>query len=247
MDRVVRRRRWLLLAVISIAVFSMASQSCVINVQAYEDRDFGPVTTEQRDLSGFTGIDAGGIFDIEVTKATEYSVEIDAGEELHAYIDTRVSNKTLKIKFNRSLRNVDDVVVRISMPELNHVDISGASSAQVGEGFVAEEFSLVMSGAADSQINIAANKLTADLSGAAELDLWGKAVEFELDASGASEIDATGLTATDANVDLSGASEASINVLDKLEVDVSGASALDCVTKPQITHYDSSGVSDVDC
>ncbi len=247
MDRVTHRRRRLLFAVIAIAVVCYAMQSCVIHVHAHEDRNYGPTQTEQRDLSGFTGVDAGGVFDIEIQKASQFSVSIEAGEELLPLIETEVSNQTLRIKFDRSVRNVDDVKVFISMPELNHVDLSGASSVQVESGFVAEKFSLDMSGAASAVLDVAVNQLVVDLSGASDLELKGKAYSMELDSSGAAEVNAEEMVIKDAVIDLSGASEISLNITGELVAEASGASEISCVAQPQSSKIDTSGMSDINC
>ena len=162
-------------------------------------------------------------------------------------IETRVSNDTLKIKFNRSVNNVRDVNILISMPGLNHVDISGAATLQVEPGFEPERFTLDLSGAATSSIDIAVNKLLVDLSGAAELELAGKAYTLKLDASGAAEISAEDMVVRDAQIDLSGASEIDLNVTGELVVDASGASDVTCIGRPQTTRVDTSGLSDISC
>lgn len=247
MDSVTNKRRRVLFSIIALVAVCFWLEACVVHVHAHEDRDYGPTKTEQRDLSGFTGVDAGGVFDITITPATEYSVSIEAGEQLLPLIETKVSKDTLKIKFDRSVNNVNDVKVMIGMPELNHVDMSGASSLQVEQGFESERFSVDLSGAASSSIDIAVNKLLVDLSGAADLELAGKAYTLQLDASGAAEISAEDMVVRDAQVDLSGASEIDLNVTGELVVDASGASDVNCIGRPQSTRVDTSGMSDISC
>lgn len=247
MESVTQNRRRVLFFTIALLAMCFWLEACVVHVHSHEDRDYGPTRTEQRDLSGFTGVDAGGVFDITISPATEYSVSIEAGEHLLPLIETRVSNDTLKIKFNRSVNNVRDVNILIGMPGLNHVDISGAATLQVEPGFEPERFTLDLSGAATSSIDIAVNKLLVDLSGAAELELAGKAYTLKLDASGAAEISAEDMVVRDAQIDLSGASEIDLNVTGELVVDASGASDVTCIGRPQTTRVDTSGLSDISC
>jgi len=51
----------------------------------------------------------------------------------------------------------------------------------------------------------------------------------------------------DAQIDLSGASEIHLNVTGELVVEASGASEITCVTSPQKTMIDTSGMSDISC
>jgi len=247
MNIVTQKRRRVLFLIIALVAMCFWLEACVVHVHAHEDRDYGPTKIEQRDVSGFTGVDAGGVFDITISPAADYSVSIEAGEQLLPLIETRVSKKTLKIKFDRTVNNVGDVKVVIGMPDLDHVDLSGASSLEVEQGFESESFSLDMSGAASSSLDIAANKLLVDLSGAADLELAGKAYTLELDASGAAEISAEDMVVRDAQIDLSGASEIYLNVTNDLVVEASGASEITCVTSPQMTMIDTSGMSDISC
>ncbi len=247
MDSVTQKRRRVLFSIIALVVMCFWLEACVVHVHAHEDRDYGPTRTELRDLSGFTGVDAGGVFDITISPATEYSVSIEAGEQLLPLIETRVSNDTLKIKFDRSVKNVGDVKVVIGMPALNHVDLSGASALQVEPGFEADRFTVDLSGAASSSLDIAVNKLLVDLSGAADLELAGKAYTLVLDASGASEISAEDMVIRDAQIDLSGASEIDLNVTGELVVEASGASEVNCIGRPESSRVDTSGMSDISC
>ena len=247
MDSITQKRRRLVFLIIALLAMCFWLEACVVHVHAHEDRDYGPTKTEQRDLNGFTGVDAGGVFDIMITPAAGYSVSIEAGQELLPLIKTRVSNDTLKIKFDRNVNNAGEVKVVIGMPALDHVDLSGASSLQVEQGFESENFSLDMSGAASTKLDIAVNELQVDLSGAADLELAGKAYTLELDASGAAEISAEDMVVRDAQIDLSGASEIYLNVTNDLVVEASGASEITCVTSPQMTMIDTSGMSDISC
>lgn len=242
-----RKRRFVFLALLALVACCFTLPSCVFNVHAGESRDYGPKQTEQRDLSGFTGVDAGGVFDIDIEYGEEYSVSIQAGQELLPLIDTKVRDESLQIKFNKSVRDVGDVNVRIIMPELDHLDLSGASSVVVGQGFKTTKFKVDMSGAASCQLEIIANKLVADLSGASDLELSGSADVFDLEGSGAADIDAEDFVTNNASVDLSGASDAHLNVSGELVVDASGASDVWCVSTPSQIRVDTSGASDIDC
>lgn len=71
----------------------------------------------------------------------------------------------------------------------------------------------------------------------------GAADSLALDASGASRADLTDFTLNKANVTLSGASNADINVTSDLDYDLSGASHLTYTGKPSIGKSGTSGAS----
>lgn len=50
----------------------------------------GNLATETRDVSGFTGVDVGGVFQVEITAQKEFGIEIDADDNLLPLIKTEV-------------------------------------------------------------------------------------------------------------------------------------------------------------
>ena len=75
--------------------------------------------------------------------------------------------------------------------------------------------------------------------------LTGSAQSVTLEASGSSEIDLADFPVVDANVNLSGGSEATVNPSGRLDVDVSGASHLYYLGSPTLGRVQTSGGSSV--
>jgi len=248
-----------LLAIIATLVFSTMSLPGCIYVNAetsdpkYSDdnhkRSAWRAKLEQRqyNVDQFTGVDAGGIFDVTIQPGDAFSVLISAKPETHAYIDADVRGDVLTLDFSKSMRRPGDVIVAIVMPTLNQVEVSGAAEMQVFRGFNADKFTLVGSGASNIDIDIDANSISADLSGASDVRMAGNANHLKLDGSGATEFSGKNLLVGNAQVDLSGASDAAVNVSNDLDVDLSGSSDLRCGRSPQRIHVETSGVADVDC
>lgn len=185
----------------------------------------GTSKTETRNVKGFTKIDAGGAVNVEVSVQKDFSVEVQADDNLLANIKTEVSGSTLKIYSEDRISPKTRISVKISMPSVEGLDISGASSANV------------------SSVN--ANSIELKASGASKIKIDGSAKELNADASGASTIDAEGLKAEDADVEASGASKAMVSATNDLEADASGASKISYVGEPKNIKQNSSGASSV--
>ena len=84
-----------------------------------------------------------------------------------------------------------------------------------------------------------------NISGASVIDLEGYASDISIDASGASHADLASFSASNATVDISGASVANVNASGTIDGDVSGASRLTYLGDPALT-IDMSGDSKVD-
>ena len=185
----------------------------------------GTAKTETRNVAGFNKVDASGAVNVEISVQKDFSVTIEADDNLLANIKTEVSGDTLKIYSEDRISAKTRVNVRISMPAIEALEISGASSGNVS--------------------NVKADSLELKASGASKIRINGEAKTLEADASGASSIDAESLKVENADVEASGASKAMINASNNLKVDASGASKISYVGEPKNVEQNSSGASSV--
>jgi len=103
----------------------------------------------------------------------------------------------------------------------------------------------MVSGASRVSGDIVAGNVDFDISGASSVELDGSANDIIADVSGASSLKLDDFTATNANVDLSGASSGTVNLTGRLDADVSGASRLWYIGEPTLGDIDTSGASSV--
>src|SRR5438128_50694 len=61
-------------------------------------RGNGNLTTQERSVSGFEGIESFGSFDISIVPSSTSSVKIEAEENLQPYIETYVDGRNLQIR-----------------------------------------------------------------------------------------------------------------------------------------------------
>jgi len=185
----------------------------------------GVMKTEPRNVSGFSKIEAGGAINIEVTVQKDFSVTVEGDDNLLQHIKTEVSGDTLKIYNEGKLSMKTKVNVKISMPEINGLNISGASNATV--------------------TNVKSNSLELEASGASKVKVEGEVESLKSDASGASKIDAKNLRAENADVEASGASSSTVFSSNELKADASGASNIYYVGEPKNLNQKSSGASSI--
>lgn len=185
----------------------------------------GNEKSEMRNLSGFKKIEAQGAVSLVVDAQKDFSVEIEADDNLLPLIKTEVSGDTLKISTEERISPKTKISVKISMPELASLNISGASKAEVA--------------------NVKTDSLKLEASGASKINISGEANKLESDATGASSIDAESLMVTDANVKASGASNTTVSATTDLNADASGASKIYYTGEPKNLSPKSSGASSV--
>lgn len=185
----------------------------------------GTSKTETRNATGFTKIDASGAVNVEVTVGKGFAVEVQADDNLLANIKTETSGDTLKIYSEDRISPKTQINIKVSMPEIENFEVSGASSGNIA--------------------NVKADDLELKASGASKIKIEGEAKDLNADASGASSIDAENLKAENAEADASGASRITVLANNDLDVDASGASKIIYVGEPQKLKQNSSGASSI--
>ena len=231
----------------------------------------GNIVTEEKDFTDFTYVDVGSAFEFEITRSDTFSVIISADESLFDLVGVSRSGETLKIYLNPRHIFTDFTLgtktlkAEITMPALYGLQVSGASKGTI-TGFKSQhDLSLGVSGASSLDINgIEAGSMDFDISGASEVtgsvnatetiletsggskvELEGSASKILLKVSGASKIDLADFPLDSADVELSGASEATINVKGRLDTVLSGASRLYFHGNPTMGRVSVTGASTI--
>jgi hypothetical protein len=185
----------------------------------------GNLGKESRAVSGFTSVEAGGIFQVEIVAQKDYSVEVEADDNLLPFITTEVDNGVLRIRTEKRCKTNSPMRIRIAAPDIEKLDISGAAN-------------VVLSGVKNTALAI-------ESSGASKVNVSGETSKLTLDISGATKINADELKAVDAVIEASGASFISVNVSGDITSNVSGASKVVYGGTPSNVNTRKSGVSSV--
>jgi hypothetical protein len=228
----------------------------------------GPITTQSYDNTGFTGVEIGSALKLEVTQGSSYSVTVTAGKSLFDRIHVTQTGDVLKIYTEGWSINWwwghNTPKVTITMPGLEKLELSGASDGDVS-GFKSDkDFTLKVSGASHLDMEMETGKFIAEISGASDVKGRLTAAGSDIELSGASDINLTGtggntkihcsgassaslryFEVTDADVVFTGASNGSLDVSGKLDVDLSGASDFNYYGNPTLGNIETSGASDL--
>ncbi len=239
----------------SVVSMSLMSVSCYGNsnesIKSSNDKTKGEKIEKEFNLSNFSKLDISSAFDVVVHKSDKYSVKITISTELEEDLVVTLFGDELDISLNNSLnkRHPMDAILKaeISMPNLEGLDLSGATTFTCDDTFKVNEFDCELSGASKiSKLTVEANEADFDISGASKayiyggfnnvsiecsgaskLNIEGKTKLLSADCSGASSIDAYELIANEAEIEASGTSNVEISVIDVIrEIDASGLSGV---------------------
>lgn len=191
------------------------------------EKGSGNVVTEKRDVSGFKGVDVGGVFQVEIVVGKEYSVEVEADDNLQPLIKTEVDGSgVLRIQSECSIAKSSTLKIRITAPDIDSLDSSGVSGIK-------------LTGVKNSELSVRS-------SGASVINVEGATGSLTIDVSGASKVDAVNLQAQNAKVEGSGASKIIVNVSNEIDADLSGASKVRYAGDPKNIIRNTSGGSRVE-
>jgi hypothetical protein len=133
----------------------------------------GPVRSEIREITGFSGVNNTGSFNVYVNRSDEYRVEVKAQENLIPIIETYLSGHTLIVqtKDGTCFRSDSPVEVYVSLPELEELTLS-ASGKLIAESAHTSMLECVNSGSGHLVIDtVVAHDFTAGNSGSGTITI----------------------------------------------------------------------------
>lgn len=185
----------------------------------------GTVANEQRNLSGFKAIDVGSTFEVEVTAQKDFSVTVEADDNILPLIETEVRRGVLNIECSQRVSPKTPMKIIISAPDIENIEASGAANLIIN--------------------SIKNGGLRIDASGASKILVTGETAKLVVDVSGATKVDAEGLITENADLDASGASQVLVNVSNSLRTDASGASKIIYSGSPRDLNTKKNGAASV--
>jgi hypothetical protein len=183
---------------------------------------------------------------VTVTKGAEYSIQVKGDQRNVEDLIVKRSGSTLEMHYRNTWRNIrrnHATYVTIAMPALVSAEFSGAVTSDVS-GFETEDFHLGLSGASKCSLKLMATYADFNLTGASDLTVEGTGTTMDASLSGASKLSAFGFVVEAADLDLSGASRASVNASERLHAIASGASDVGYMGTPHLV-VSTSGASNI--
>jgi hypothetical protein len=186
----------------------------------------GNVVTESRPVSGFTKVDLSGVGDLAIDVNGSEALTIEGDDNILPLIVTEVRGDTLHIGFKERtpIQRVSRLRYTLSAQQLNGLTISGAGNVTAN--------------------NIDTPNLEVVTSGAGRINMSGKATNEVITLTGAGSFEGENLLSETARVSTSGVGRAIVNASKTLDVNISGAGAVEYIGSPQVTRQ-ISGVGSV--
>jgi hypothetical protein len=163
----------------------------------------GAAKTEARAVGSFSKIDLTGAPDVEVMVGPAVSVAVTADDNLLPFIETTVDGETLKIGSKQSYSTSIGVKVKITVPALHGVLVTGSGDIHAA--------------------GLKAGQLEVNVTGSGDVTLSGVVDQLRARIIGSGDLRAGDLTAKNVSVGVTGSGDASVRATEQLEANVTGS------------------------
>lgn len=223
-----------------VLLFSAVALSSCFGIFGERVRGNGDVTTEERSLNGFDGVESYGSFDVYLTSDSGYSVKVEADENLLQYIETDISGNKLRIRTARgiSVRPSSTMKVYVSAPEYSVVSSSGSGNIYgKNEISSADDLDIGISGSGNIDLDVRAGKVSADISGSGSISLDGEANSISSSIAGSGDIKAGNLKTREAKIHIAGSGNANLQATEQLDVEIAGSGDVRYSGDPKVNSH----------
>lgn len=204
----------------------------------------GPIVSEEIFLADFDGIELNMDADVFISQGPEQSVVIEGKANIIDEIDRDVNGGVWEIEADRCIRDVDQLNVFITVPDLRLVRISGSGTVfgetdfELGDG----DIDLLISGSGEIDLGLFADDINANISGSGRMVLTGEGDELDVRISGSGDIRAFDFPVRAGDIVISGSGDAEVRVSESLLVRISGSGDVYYKGNPSIdVHISGSG------
>ncbi len=180
--------------------------------------------TINNSLEPFTHIQMSGAYDVEIIQGETHAIEFDGHKYAEEAFIVTVKNGHLRVALRESVKYIKDVLVKITVQNLESITASGAHKITSKDKLTADNLELKISGATTMVLEVEANNIDATASGVSKTTLSGNTNSLCFKLSGVSKLNTYELEANVVNLSISGASNANVTSNDELDIKASGVS-----------------------
>lgn len=202
--------------------------------------------TETRNVRDFDEVSFSLAGDIYINFGSDYKVVLEGDKDFLAKIETKVTGGNLEIKHEKWLNSYNQkVVVRITMPLLKGLALSGSGKVFINDPLKTPSFEVAISGSGKilaKDVEISSFECAISGSGDIEIEGSGTINDAELSISGSGNLSAPSTKIARFEVSVSGSGKCDCYVTEKIEGSIAGSGSIYYSGNPKIdAHVSGSG------
>ena len=190
---------------------------------------------ETRDVPSFSAISLGIAGDLYFTQGSPREVIVQADENSLDKVVTEVKDGVLKVKKEKGTRNLKNVTIWVTAPDLEGIYLAGSGSI-IAEGPVSsDELELKVSGSGNIKLmDLKAEEVDLAVSGSGLVTAAGNAEELGIALSGSGNVNTLELSVDECSIKISGSGNCKVNVTEELDARISGSGNVAYSGNPQV-------------
>lgn len=220
-----------------ISVLSLITIVLFLNCH-YSVNTSGESIDQERKVNTFTGINLGIAADVYLTQGKEQKVVLKGNDEVLKFIKTEVEGRILKIRKKEWHVNIHNKVeIYISIPEIDHLSVSGSGDIITNGPIKTNDLELKISGSGKIKMDdLSATNIESFISGSGNLFMKGNATieNYKIRISGSGDLNAIDMPVNNYNIKISGSGSCKINAIETLIASVSGSGKINYTGSPRI-------------
>ncbi len=224
-----------LVKILITLVLALFVSSCAFDINFGDGKKGnGVVVDESRNVTDeFTSVYASEGLDVFVTQDDEFSITVEADENIIDLIGTDIRDGKLKVhaieNIGRATKNI-----YVTLPNVTALETSSGADLVTKNTIKADKIELDASSGSDIHVELTANEVVAETSSGADIKVSGTTDMLYADASSGSDIRARDLLAKRCNADASSGADISVNVSESLIADASSGADISYSGDPNV-------------
>ncbi len=201
-------------------------------------RGSGKLSTETRQVSGFTRIIVNGSGDAQITVGDSESLSIEAEDNILPLLTSDVANGTLTLGFknNTSVSTTRPIRYTITVKALNAIEMNGSGNSTVGN-VQTDNMSMVVRGSGDISLgSLQASKLSVEDNGSGDLAVdGGKVDSLAVTIAGSGSFTAPNMECQAAQVSIAGSGDVTLWAKGTLQASIFGSGNINYYGSPTVS------------
>lgn len=197
----------------------------------------GPTISEIRTNSTFEGIRLNVSATVEIKRDSVFKVEVFAQKNVLSVLETKVIGNKLQIgtKNHTFLRKHEPIIIKISMPSVNHLEVSGSGKITCLDPIFTNNLDIKISGS--GKIHFSGQiyqKMSSDISGSGSVYLYSDGIcqNSNINISGSGQVNAQNFKSEYSQIEISGSGSIKQEVLKELNGSISGSGTVEYWNNP---------------
>lgn len=187
----------------------------------------GTMASESRSISGFSGVEIAGPYDVYLSQGEQYSVRIEGDQNLLEYVETEQHGDMLEIGSRQgfNIRPRKSIKVFITSPRIEALEVAGSGSIMSQTPFSSQgRLKMTIAGSGDISLGeVDAPEIASEIGGSGSITVKGKTRVFQAEVAGSGEIHAFGLLSEETDVEIAGSGDVEVYASKSLDVSIAGA------------------------